>query len=72
MSVKESSSRVVLVSFKLHKNVVKTLDQLVGSGLYKTRVDIVLSALREYRPFLEMWQEQTESISKNPKADNLV
>ena len=48
----------VLVNFKLHRNVVKVLDRLVQSGLYKTRVDIVLSALRVYDPFKTMWKEE--------------
>jgi Arc/MetJ-type ribon-helix-helix transcriptional regulator len=49
----------VLVNFKLHRNVVKVLDKLTATGLYKTRVDVVLSALRIYEPFQEMWKKQT-------------
>ena len=49
---------IVLVNFKLHKNVVKVLDRLVESGLYKTRVAVVLSALRVYTPFQEMWKKE--------------
>ena len=44
----------IMVNFKLHRNVVKVLDRLVESGLYKTRVDIVLSALRSYKPFKDL------------------
>ena len=49
---------VMLVNFKLHKNVVKVLDRLVESGLYKTRVAVVLSALRVYTPFQESWKKE--------------
>ncbi len=48
----------VLVNFKFHKNVVKALDKLARSGLYKTRVDVVLSALRSYEPFKRAWEEE--------------
>lgn len=48
----------LLVNFKLHRNVVKILDRLVESGLYKTRVDVVLSALRVYEPFQKMWKKE--------------
>lgn len=49
----------ILVNFKLHRNVVKVLDRLAETGLYKTRVDVVLSALRIYEPFQEMWKKET-------------
>lgn len=49
---------IVLVNFKLHKDVVKVLDRLVESGLYKTRVAVVLSALRVYTPFQETWKKE--------------
>ncbi|NIR86815.1 hypothetical protein GWO13_04265 [Candidatus Bathyarchaeota archaeon] len=49
---------VMLVNFKFHRNVVKVLDRLVESGLYKTRVDVVLSALRIYKPFQTMWKKE--------------
>jgi len=48
----------MLVNFKFHRNVVKVLDRLVETGLYKTRVDVVLSALRIYEPFQEMWKKE--------------
>ena len=48
----------VLVNFKFHRKVVKVLDRLVESGLYKTRVDVMLSALRVYKPFQEMWKKE--------------
>ena len=54
----------VLVNFNLHRNVVKVLDRLVETGLYKARVDVVLSALRIYEPFQEMWKKET-----SPKSD---
>lgn len=51
-----------LVNFKLNKHVVEVLDQLVETGLYKTRVDVVLSALRNYEPFKERWKETTLNV----------
>ena len=44
--VPKEEKATMLVNFKLHRKVVKVLDRLVESGLYKTRVDVVLSALR--------------------------
>ena len=58
-NIPEKEKGTVLVNFKLHRKVVKTLDRLVQSGLYKTRVDVVLSALRIYKPFQEMWKKET-------------
>lgn len=46
----------MLVNFKLHKHIVEVLDQLVKTGLYKTRVDVILAALRNYEPFKEKWK----------------
>lgn len=56
--VTKEGKATMLVNFKLHKNVVKVLDRLVETGLYKTRVDIVLSALRSYEPFQEIWKKE--------------
>ena len=57
-NIPEKEKVTVLVNFKLHRKVVKALDRLVESGLYKTRVDVVLSALRNYKPFQEMWKKE--------------
>jgi Arc/MetJ-type ribon-helix-helix transcriptional regulator len=63
----------MLVNFRLNKNVVKVLDQLVETGLYKTRVDVILSALRDYKPFQDKWKitshdsAKEEDASKNTK-----
>jgi len=57
-NVSKETKATTLVNFKLHRDVVKTLDRLVESGLYKTRVDVVLSALRIYEPFQEMWKKE--------------
>lgn len=54
----EEEKETMLVNFRLHRNVVKVLDRLVESGLYKTRVDVVLSALRVYKPFQSMWKKE--------------
>ena len=54
----EEEKETVLVNFRLNRNVVKVLDRLVESGLYKTRVDVVLSALRIYKPFQSMWKKE--------------
>jgi Arc/MetJ-type ribon-helix-helix transcriptional regulator len=51
----------VMVNFKFHNNVVKVLDKLVKSGLYKSRVSVVLSALRSYEPFKKVWGEEIRS-----------
>jgi Arc/MetJ-type ribon-helix-helix transcriptional regulator len=56
---------VMLVNFKLHKNVVKVLDRLVESGLYKTRVAVVLSALRVYTPFQETWKKEVVDAAES-------
>ena len=50
----------MLVNFKLNRHVVEVLDQLVETGLYKTRVGIILSALRTYEPFKENWKKQSK------------
>ena len=55
----------ILVNFKLHRNVVKVLDRLVESGLYKTRVDVVLSSLRIYKPFQEMRKKETVDATES-------
>ena len=54
----KEKKETVLVNFKLHRNVVKALDMLVETGLYKTRVDVVLSALRIYEPFQKTWKKE--------------
>jgi len=54
----------MLVNFKFHRNVVKVLDRLVESGLYKTRVDVVLSALRIYKPFQETWKKEVVDVAE--------
>ena len=61
----EEGKATVLVNFKFHRNVVKVLDRLVESGLYKTRVDVVLSALRIYKPFQEMWKKEVVDATKS-------
>ena len=57
--IPEHGKDIMLVNFKLHRNVVKALDRLVESGLYKTRVDVMLSALRVYKPFQKTWKKET-------------
>jgi Arc/MetJ-type ribon-helix-helix transcriptional regulator len=61
---KEEKS-TLLVNFKLHRDVVKILDRLVESGLYKTRVDVVLSALRVYEPFQKVWKKEVDEAKAN-------
>jgi Arc/MetJ-type ribon-helix-helix transcriptional regulator len=56
MSEKEKGKNIKLVNFKLNKNVVNVLDKLVETGLYKTRVDVILAALRNYEPFKTKWK----------------
>jgi Arc/MetJ-type ribon-helix-helix transcriptional regulator len=57
MNGHHKTKNLKLVNFKLSKKVVETLDQLVQTGLYKSRVDIVLAALRNYEPFKTKWKE---------------
>ena len=64
---KKKADTYLLVNFKLHRNIVKVLDSLVESGLYKTRIDIVLSALRNYNPFEEMWKIFHQEIWQETK-----
>ena len=61
--VKEEKA-TVLVNFKLHRNVIKIFDKFVETGLYKTRVDVILSALRAYEPFQEMWKKEISDKNK--------
>ena len=63
--IPKAEKPTVMVNFKFHRNVVKVLDRLVESGLYKTRVDVVLSALRIYKPFQEMWKTEMHDATKS-------
>ena len=63
--ISKEEKATVLVNFKLHRDVVKILDQLVRSGLYKTRVDVVLAALRIYEPFQELWKKEMGEATEN-------
>ncbi len=63
--IPKEAKTTVIVNFKLHRNVVKILDLLVESGLYKTRVDIVLSALRIYEPFQKMWKKEAGEFAES-------
>jgi len=63
--ISKEEKATVLVNFKLHRDVVKILDQLVKSGLYKTRVDVVLAALRIYEPFQELWKKEMGEAAEN-------
>jgi len=57
MSKSHKRKDVILVNFKLNKHVVDVLDQLVQTGLFKSRVDVVLAALRNYEFFTAKWDE---------------
>lgn len=57
-NIPREEKETVMVNFKFNRNVVRVLDRLVQSGLYKTRVDVVLSALRIYKPFQEIWKKE--------------
>lgn len=56
MSGQHKGKNIKLVNFKLNKNIVEVLDQLVQTGLYKSRVDVLLAALRNYEPFQIEWK----------------
>lgn len=47
---------IKVINLKLDKNVVEVLDDLVLTGLYKSRVNVILSALRNYEPFITTWK----------------
>jgi Arc/MetJ-type ribon-helix-helix transcriptional regulator len=55
--MRQKSGDLMLVNFKLNRNVIKVLDELVQTGLYKSRIDVVLAALRTYEPFKIKWKE---------------
>jgi Arc/MetJ-type ribon-helix-helix transcriptional regulator len=57
MDKRHKSKDVLLINFKLNKHVVDVLDQLVQTGLFKSRVDVVLAALRNYEFFTSKWEE---------------
>jgi len=63
--IPQAEKATILVNFKFHRDVVKVLDRLVDSGLYKTRVDVVLSALRIYKPFQEMWKTEMPAATES-------
>ncbi len=65
MDIPKQEKSTLLVNFKLHRDVVKVLDRLVESGLYKTRVDVVLSALRIYEPFQMMWRKEVGETAES-------
>lgn len=60
----KKSQDVVLVNFKLNRNVVEVLDQLVQTGLFKSRIGIVLAALRNYELFKTKWKEMDDLKKK--------
>jgi Arc/MetJ-type ribon-helix-helix transcriptional regulator len=57
MHMRQKGKDVMPVNFKLNRHVIEVLDQLVQTGLYKSRIDIVLAALRNYEPFKIKWKE---------------
>jgi len=56
---------MMLINFKLNRNVVDVLDQLVQSGLFKSRVDVILSALRNYDFFTIKWKEHEQLLTSS-------
>jgi len=65
MTERDKSRNLKLVNFKLNKRVVEVLDELVQTGLYKSRVDIVLAALRNYEPFETGWKQKNNLKQTN-------
>ena len=57
------NKNLMLINFKLNRNVVDVLDQLVKTGLFKSRVDVILSALRNYDFFTTKWKENEETLA---------
>jgi len=62
--MRQKRKDVILVNFKLNKQVIEVLDQLVQTGLYKSRIDVVLAALRNYEPFKIEWKELEANVNK--------
>lgn len=60
--VSKEEKATVLVTFEFHRNVVNILNELTKTGSYKTRVDVILSALSAYERFQDMWKK--ENIEK--------
>jgi Arc/MetJ-type ribon-helix-helix transcriptional regulator len=60
MSEEGKGRNIKLVNFKLNKKVVEAVDELVETGLYKSRVDVVLAALRNYEPFKKRWEAREQ------------
>lgn len=50
-------TNMMLINFKLNKQVVDVLDQLIQTGLFKSRAEVVLAALRNYEYFRAKWEE---------------
>ena len=54
--------------------------EVVETGLCKTRVDVVLSALRTYEPFKEKWKKRlkfnpthlSKNKNKKPHTENVL
>ena len=57
MDKHSKSKEVMLINFKLNRHIVDVLDQLVQTGLFKSRVDVLLAALRNYEFFTSKWDE---------------
>lgn len=55
---RHKSKDLMLINLKLNRNVVDVLDRLVKTGLYKSRSDIMLAALRNYEPFKTNWKQK--------------
>jgi Arc/MetJ-type ribon-helix-helix transcriptional regulator len=58
MDMRQKSKDVIPVNFKINRHVIDVMDQLVQTGLYKSRIDVVLAALRNYEPFKTKWKEK--------------
>jgi Arc/MetJ-type ribon-helix-helix transcriptional regulator len=65
MQKQYKSKDLRLVNFKLKRSVVEVLDQLVETGLYKSRVDVILASLRDYEPFKTKWKESEDLLHKS-------
>ena len=69
MHMRQKRKDVMPVNFKLNRRVIEVLDQLVQTGLYKSRIDVVLAALRNFEPFKTKWKEletHEKSVNEHP------
>ncbi len=56
----DQSGKIEIVDMHIHLNglEVRVMDELVKSGLYKDRGQLISRALRAYEPFKRLWEKR--------------